>query len=76
MTTLLIVEDNEMNVDMLSQRLKRKGFQITVAMDGEKGIKLATETFPQLILMVAEKQSGYSSYSHHRFVSPCNGGGS
>jgi len=51
MTTLLIVEDNEMNVDMLSQRLKRKGFQITVAMDGEKGIKLATETFPQLILM-------------------------
>jgi two-component system, cell cycle response regulator DivK len=36
---LLLVEDNEMNRDMLSRRLQRKGFQVVMAMDGEDGVK-------------------------------------
>ena len=38
MPTLLIVEDNEMNRDMLSRRLERKGYEILLAIDGENGI--------------------------------------
>ena len=41
MTTILIVEDNEMNRDMLSRRLKRRGYEVLVAVDGEMGIELA-----------------------------------
>lgn len=51
MTTILIVEDNEMNLDMLSRRLSRRGYQIITATDGEKGIELATFHLPDLILM-------------------------
>jgi len=51
MPTLLIVEDNEMNVDMLSRRLQKKGFDILVAMDGQQGISMAIEKQPDLILM-------------------------
>ena len=51
MTTILIVEDNEMNRDMLSRRLKRRGYEILVAVDGEMGIELARTEAPDLILM-------------------------
>lgn len=51
MTTILIVEDNEMNRDMLSRRLQRKGYTIVVAVDGETSIRVARESAPDLILM-------------------------
>src|SRR5947199_6706387 len=51
MTTILIVEDNEMNRDMLSRRLKRRGYEVLVAVDGEMGIELARTKPPDLILM-------------------------
>lgn len=51
MQTLLLVEDNEMNRDMLSRRLSRKGFQMITAEDGKQGVELAVEQRPDLILM-------------------------
>jgi two-component system, cell cycle response regulator DivK len=51
MSKLLLVEDNEMNRDMLSRRLQRKGFQVVMAVDGEDGIKKALSEAPDLILM-------------------------
>lgn len=51
MTTILIVEDNEMNRDMLSRRLEKKGFEIILAVDGQAGIDAATSRKPDLILM-------------------------
>jgi two-component system cell cycle response regulator DivK len=51
MTTILIVEDNEMNRDMLSRRLERKGYEVLIAVDGEKGLEVARANMPDLILM-------------------------
>ncbi len=51
MTKLLLVEDNEMNRDMLSRRLERKGFQVVMAVDGQQGVELARSESPDLILM-------------------------
>jgi CheY-like chemotaxis protein len=51
MTTILIVEDNEMNRDMLSRRLERNGFEVLIAVDGEKGLEVARANMPDLILM-------------------------
>ena len=51
MAKILLVEDNEMNRDMLSRRLQRKGFEVILAADGEEGINLATSENPDLILM-------------------------
>ena len=51
MTTILIVEDNEMNRDMLSRRLERKGYAVLIAVDGEMGIDVARAKAPDLILM-------------------------
>ena len=51
MTKILLVEDNEMNRDMLSRRLKRKGFEVDIAVDGPQGIEMATAASPDLILM-------------------------
>ena len=48
---VLLVEDNEMNRDMLSRRLKRRGYDITIAEDGEKGVALARELLPDVVLM-------------------------
>lgn len=48
---ILIVEDNELNRDMLSRRLKRNGYEVIVAVDGQEGINLATSTAPEIILM-------------------------
>lgn len=51
MPKILLVEDNELNRDMLSRRLQRRGFEIITAVDGEKGIALAASEMPDLILM-------------------------
>ena len=51
MTKILIVEDNEMNRDMLSRRLERKGFSIVMAEDGKKGVDMSLSETPDLILM-------------------------
>lgn len=51
MPLILIVEDNEMNSDMLSRRLRRKGYEVAVAQDGEAGVRKAQQIRPQLILM-------------------------
>jgi len=51
MIRILYVEDNEDNVYMLSQRLKRHGFQVLVARDGEQGVEMARWEKPDLILM-------------------------
>ncbi len=51
MSKLLLIEDNEMNRDMLSRRLTRKGYQVSVAIDGQAGIDSARADRPDLILM-------------------------
>ena len=51
MTKILIVEDNEMNLDMLSRRLRRRGYEICAAGDGAEGIEVAQREDPELILM-------------------------
>ncbi len=51
MTTILIVEDNEMNRDMLSRRLERKGYTVLIAVDGQMGVEVARANSPDLILM-------------------------
>jgi CheY-like chemotaxis protein len=51
MSKILLVEDNEMNSDMLSRRLQRKGHEVLVAMDGAQGVNLAQSENPDLILM-------------------------
>jgi CheY-like chemotaxis protein len=48
---ILLVEDNEMNRDMLSRRLARKGYEVVIAEDGGKGVELAATVAPDLILM-------------------------
>ena len=48
---ILLVEDNEMNLDMLSRRLERKGFQVVIATNGQQGVELAQSELPDLILM-------------------------
>lgn len=51
MSKILLVEDNEMNRDMLSRRLQRRGFEVLIAGDGEQGVTLAAAEKPDLILM-------------------------
>jgi CheY-like chemotaxis protein len=48
---VLLVEDNEMNRDMLARRLTRKGYAVSVALDGAQGVQMAAEMAPDLILM-------------------------
>jgi CheY-like chemotaxis protein len=51
MSRILIVEDNEMNRDMLSRRLERKGYEVIIAIDGRRGLAAARSEAPDLILM-------------------------
>ncbi len=51
MAKILLVEDNELNRDMLSRRLSRRGYEVVIAVDGEEGITHATESSPDVILM-------------------------
>jgi len=48
---ILLVEDNEMNRDMLSRRLERRGYQVVIAVDGVEGVRMAQAEAPALILM-------------------------
>ena len=48
---ILLVEDNEMNRDMLIRRLKRKGYNVVFAVDGQEGVDMARTESPDLILM-------------------------
>jgi len=48
---ILLVEDNEMNRDMLSRRLERRGFEVVIAVDGAAGVEVARERRPDLVLM-------------------------
>ncbi len=47
----LLVEDNEMNRDMLSRRLKKRGFDVVMAIDGQQGVDLANAEAPDIILL-------------------------
>jgi len=51
MAKVLLVEDNEMNRDMLSRRLERKGFEVVFAQDGSIAVDMASSEQPELILM-------------------------
>ena len=51
MSKILLVEDHEMNRDMLSRRLLRKGYQVVMAVDGGEGVAMAASEHPDLILM-------------------------
>ena len=51
MAKILLVEDNEMNRDMLSRRLTRRGYDVVIAVDGEQGLAMARSDKPALILM-------------------------
>src|ERR1041385_1801849 len=51
MAKILLVEDNEMNRDMLSRRLERRGFQVVMAEDGAMGVAMAKSETPDIILM-------------------------
>jgi len=51
MARILLVEDNEMNRDMLSRRLERKGYTVIIAVDGQEGVDKARAEMPDLILM-------------------------
>jgi len=51
MPKILLVEDNEMNRDMLSRRLERKGYAVILAVDGQQGVDLTRSERPDLILM-------------------------
>ena len=51
MAKILLVEDNEMNRDMLSRRLERRGYQVVIAEDGATGVTKAKSETPDLILM-------------------------
>lgn len=51
MAKILLIEDNEMNRDMLSRRLKRRGYEIVIAVDGAAGVAMVDAEQPDLILM-------------------------
>lgn len=51
MARILLVEDNEMNRDMLSRRLERRGYDVIVAVDGEEGVARAKTDTPDVVLM-------------------------
>ena len=51
MAKILVVEDNEMNRDMLTRRLQRRGYEVVIALDGAQGLAMAQSESPALILM-------------------------
>ena len=51
MAKILLVEDNDMNRDMLSRRLLRKGYEVVMALDGQQAVEMAAAEKPDLILM-------------------------
>ena len=51
MTKILLVEDDEMNRDMLSRRLRKRDYEVLIATDGEQGVAMARSESPDIILM-------------------------
>lgn len=51
MAKILLIEDNEMNLEMLTRRLQRRGYEVVVAMNGQTGVEVALQERPDLILM-------------------------
>lgn len=51
MATILVVEDNEMNRDMLARRLRRRGYDVVLAVDGAEGVTMTRELQPDIVLM-------------------------
>ena len=51
MAKILLVEDNEMNRDMLSRRLKKRGHEVVIAVDGQEGVNMASSEAPEIILL-------------------------
>lgn len=51
MPKILLVEDNDMNRDMLSRRLTKRGYEVSIALDGVEGVDLTRSTLPDLVLM-------------------------
>ena len=51
MAKILLVEDNEMNRDMLSRRLKKRGHEVVIAVDGKEGVTMASSEAPEIILL-------------------------
>jgi CheY-like chemotaxis protein len=51
MPKVLVVEDNEMNRDMLTRRLQRRGYEVIISVDGEDGVQKARSESPDIILM-------------------------
>ena len=66
MTKVLLVEDNEMNRDMLSRRLAKKGYDVVVAVDGQQGVDMASSESPDIILldMSLPVMDGWTAASH------------
>jgi two-component system, cell cycle response regulator DivK len=66
MAKILIVEDNEMNLDMLTRRLTKRGYEIVAATDGLEGIQLANQEQPDLVLMDMSlpKMDGWEATKH------------
>jgi len=74
MPKILLVEDNEMNRDMLSRRLVRRGFDVIVAVDGESGVVTAQTELPDLIVMdmslpILDLSTCYGRRSRERYGS-------
>lgn len=67
---ILLVEDNEANRDMLARRLRRRGFEVCVAVDGEEGVAMAVSEAPDLILMDIDlpRKSGWDATREIREV--------
>lgn len=51
MSRILLVEDNEMNRDMLSRRLSRRGFEVVIAVNGQEGVEMTQQENPDIVLM-------------------------
>jgi CheY-like chemotaxis protein len=51
MAKILLIEDNEMNLDMLSRRLERRGYEVIIAKDGAQGVQRVRDDTPDLVLM-------------------------
>lgn len=75
MTRILLVEDNEMNRDMLSRRLARKGFEVLLAIDGEQAVTMTVAELPDLVLldMNLPLKDGWSAAREIRADARCLG---
>lgn len=75
MTRILLVEDNEMNRDMLSRRLARKGFEVLLAIDGEQAVTMTVAELPDLVLldMNLPLKDGWSAAREIRADPRCRG---